>query len=162
MDASRYPSLLVATGALVIGVGMLAGFALGFELVGWLPPPPAPTRASTSRGRTRLAGGPRGLRDERAAAARCRGGAATARAERRPGPLRDLRARGGGLGRRPFFYVFANFAPNRGLTLGANRFGEATLAGALAYLPAIVAALLVLAVLVLVARGAFAAARRAG
>ena len=34
------------------------------------------------------------------------------------------------------FYVLANFAPNRGLSWNANQFGEANLAGMLAFAPA--------------------------
>lgn len=39
-----------------------------------------------------------------------------------------------------FFYVFAVFSHNRGLTAGANRFGEGNWAAPLAALPALVAA----------------------
>ncbi|CAA0104188.1 Styrene-oxide isomerase [Zhongshania aliphaticivorans] len=35
------------------------------------------------------------------------------------------------------FYIFGMFAPNRGVTLEANRLGEASLAGAAAFLPAL-------------------------
>lgn len=38
------------------------------------------------------------------------------------------------------FYLFGMFAPNHGLSIEANRLGEASLAGAIAYLPAIFAA----------------------
>lgn len=36
------------------------------------------------------------------------------------------------------FYLFGMFAPNHGVTLEANRLGEASLAGAAAFLPALV------------------------
>jgi len=36
------------------------------------------------------------------------------------------------------FYLFGMFAPNHGLTMGANRLGEASLAGSLAFLPAFI------------------------
>lgn len=36
------------------------------------------------------------------------------------------------------FYLFGMFAPNRGVTLEANRLGEASLAGAAAFLPALI------------------------
>jgi hypothetical protein len=39
------------------------------------------------------------------------------------------------------FYLFGMFAPNHGLSVEANRLGAASLAGALAYLPAILAAI---------------------
>ncbi|MBW2942392.1 hypothetical protein [Zhongshania aquimaris] len=38
------------------------------------------------------------------------------------------------------FYLFGMFAPNHGLSIEANRLGAASLAGAIAYLPAIFAA----------------------
>jgi tetrahydromethanopterin S-methyltransferase subunit F len=38
------------------------------------------------------------------------------------------------------FYLFGMFAPNHGLSIEANRLGEASLAGAMAYIPAILAA----------------------
>ncbi|CAA0111361.1 Styrene-oxide isomerase [Zhongshania aliphaticivorans] len=38
------------------------------------------------------------------------------------------------------FYLFGMFAPNHGLSIEANRLGEASIAGALAYIPAILAA----------------------
>ena len=48
------------------------------------------------------------------------------------------------------FYLFGMFAPNHGLSVGANRLGEASLAGALAYLPAMVAAITsIMAIIVL-------------
>ena len=54
------------------------------------------------------------------------------------------------------FYTFAPLAPNRALSAGANRFGEATLTGILGFAPAMVAALLVLVSLAIAARAAFA------
>jgi hypothetical protein len=36
------------------------------------------------------------------------------------------------------FYLFGMFAPNRGVTLEANRLGEASLAGAAAFIPALI------------------------
>lgn len=64
------------------------------------------------------------------------------------------------------FYVFATFAPNHGLSLGDNRLGSGNLAGALAYLPAMVAAVAVtLALAVIVGqalRPASGAESRAG
>ena len=43
------------------------------------------------------------------------------------------------------FYLFGMFAPNRGLTLGANAQGAASLAGALAFVPAIIGAVTLMA-----------------
>lgn len=39
------------------------------------------------------------------------------------------------------FYIFGMFAPNRGLTLESNVLGEASLAGALAFFPALIGAI---------------------
>lgn len=50
------------------------------------------------------------------------------------------------------FYLFGMFAPNRGLTLGANAQGAASLAGALAFLPAIVGAVALIAVILALLR----------
>ncbi len=48
------------------------------------------------------------------------------------------------------FYLFAMFAPNRGVTLLGNRLGEGNLAGALAFAPALVGAVtLMIAVVIL-------------
>jgi len=158
MESSRYPALLVAHGALVIGAGMLAGFALGFELVGSLSPAPGASAGfdfpGTEHGWRAAHVGcvTNGLLLLGVAAALPR--LVLTAAQARFVTFALVAVAWGNT----CFYVFSNFAPNRGLTLGANRFGEATLVGALAYLPAIVAALLVLAVLAIVARGAFAAA----
>ncbi len=48
------------------------------------------------------------------------------------------------------FYIFGMFAPNHGVTLEANRLGEASFAGALAFFPALLGAItLIYAVYVL-------------
>lgn len=39
------------------------------------------------------------------------------------------------------FYIFGMFAPNHGVTLEANRLGEASMAGALAFFPALLGAI---------------------
>jgi styrene-oxide isomerase len=53
------------------------------------------------------------------------------------------------------FYIFANFAANRGLSMGANRFGPGDAAGIAAFFPALLGAYLVLIALGLAARAAF-------
>ena len=53
------------------------------------------------------------------------------------------------------FYWAGILAPNRALSAGANRMGEASLAGVVGYLPAIVFALVVMVAMVIVARAAF-------
>lgn len=55
------------------------------------------------------------------------------------------------------FYWAALFAPNRALTLGDNRLGQANLASAIGLLPALVFALVSIAVVAWLARKAFAA-----
>ena len=56
------------------------------------------------------------------------------------------------------FYTFAPLAPNRALSMGANKFGQASLAGVLGFTPAMIAAILVVIALALAARAAFARA----
>lgn len=56
------------------------------------------------------------------------------------------------------FYLFAPFAANRALSMGDNRFGESSLAGVLGFTPALIAAILVIIALVIAARAAFARA----
>jgi hypothetical protein len=50
------------------------------------------------------------------------------------------------------FYVFGMFAPNHGVTLQANRLGEANWAGALAFVPAFAGAITLLVALVVLLR----------
>lgn len=50
------------------------------------------------------------------------------------------------------FYLFGMFAPNHGLSIGANRLGEASLAGAFAYLPAMLAAVTAIVALIILLR----------
>jgi len=50
------------------------------------------------------------------------------------------------------FYVFGMFAPNHGLTLAGNRLGPGNLAGAIAFAPAILGAVTLLAALVVLLR----------
>jgi len=59
------------------------------------------------------------------------------------------------------FYAFAPFAANRALSMGANKFGEASLLGVLGFAPAFVAAFLVLIALGIAAKAAFARAGEA-
>ncbi|AXQ30529.1 hypothetical protein D0B54_18390 [Solimonas sp. K1W22B-7] len=50
------------------------------------------------------------------------------------------------------FYLFGMFAPNHGLTLQANRLGEASLAGAVAFFPALLGAVTLSVAVVLLLR----------
>ena len=51
------------------------------------------------------------------------------------------------------FYLFGMFAPNHGVTMGDNRLGDGNLAGALAFLPALVGAVTLLFAVVTMLRG---------
>jgi len=53
------------------------------------------------------------------------------------------------------FYLFGMFAPNHGLTMGANSMGPANLAGAVAFLPALLGAITLLYALVIMVRARF-------
>ena len=49
------------------------------------------------------------------------------------------------------FYLFGMFAPNHGVTLQGTRLGEASIAGVLAFLPALVGAITLITALVMMA-----------
>ncbi len=51
------------------------------------------------------------------------------------------------------FYVLANFAPNRALSWNANHFGEASLAGMLAFVPAVFGTMTAIAGVVMILIG---------
>lgn len=51
------------------------------------------------------------------------------------------------------FYIFGVFAPNRGLTLGDNSIGEANWAGVLAFVPAFIGALILIAIVIIMIMG---------
>ena len=53
------------------------------------------------------------------------------------------------------FYWAGILAPNRAITAGSNRLGEASLAGIIGFLPAAVFALVLMAAMIIVARAAF-------
>lgn len=50
------------------------------------------------------------------------------------------------------FYFFGNLAPNRGITFGANRFGETTVYGLLGMIPGAIGAIVTVIVLVVLIR----------
>ncbi len=161
MGISRYQRIMVGHGVLIILVGALAGFMLFFSLLGEIALSPLPWAIDVQ-----VPGAVRAWRGAHVG-------------NMLNGVL--IIALAGGLGYvslsasgqkltcwgmvgvvwgNAFFYVFAVFAPNRGLSLTDNRYGEASVAGVLAYLPALIAAVLLMVVCVVVARGAFAAAGR--
>ena len=53
------------------------------------------------------------------------------------------------------FYFFGNLAPNRGITFGANRFGETTVYGLLGMIPGGIGAIVTVIVLVVMIRQTF-------
>jgi hypothetical protein len=53
------------------------------------------------------------------------------------------------------FYLFGMFAPNHGLSLGDNALGAGNLAGALAFLPALLGAVTLMVALVILLRAGF-------
>lgn len=55
------------------------------------------------------------------------------------------------------FYLFGMFAPNHGLSLHDSPLGEPSLAGALAFIPAVIGAVTLTAALILLLRGRMAA-----
>ncbi len=60
------------------------------------------------------------------------------------------------------FYLLGNLAPNRGLSGGGTPFGEGTLLGLFAYLPAATASVLTMSAVCIIALGAFRAVRNGG
>ena len=162
MDATtkRLRALMIGHGALVMMAGMVAGFALTFSLLGAIEIWPLPAIEFQMPGTTR---------GWVAAHTGCilNGLMVIAVALALPHVELAGRARqwvAWGLIATAWgntaFYVFANFAPNRGLSMGANRLGEGNLAGVLAFLPALVAAYIVIIVLTITARAAFRVAAR--
>ena len=53
------------------------------------------------------------------------------------------------------FYWAGILAPNRAITAGSNRLGEASLAGVIGFLPAAVFALVLMVAMIIIARAAF-------
>mgnify|MGYP000315381249 CR=1 FL=1 len=53
------------------------------------------------------------------------------------------------------FYLFGMFAPNHGVTMGDNALGEGTLAGAIAFFPALLGAVSLISALVVMFRAHF-------
>lgn len=162
MDAmtKRLRALMLGHGALVMIMGMVAGFALTFSLLGTIEIWPFPGIAFEMPGTTR---------GWVAAHTGCilNGLMVMAVALALPhlelvGRTRQWVAYGliATAWANTAFYAFANIAPNRGLSMGANRFGEGNLAGVLAFAPALIGAYIVIIALSLTARAAFRVAAR--
>jgi hypothetical protein len=151
----RLQALMLGHGALVMIAGMLAGFALTFSLLESINIWPFPAIEAV------IGGSPRGWV---AAHTGCIMNGLMVIGVGLALPVLDLRERAlptvaWGLiltgWANTCFYLFANLAPNRGLTMGANRFGEGGLSGVLAFTPALIGAYVVIVALTLAARAAF-------
>ncbi len=159
-DTKRLQALMLGNGFLVMIIGMLFGFVLGFALLQaidlWPIPPIAVEIPGTTRGWATAHAGTilNGLMVVAMALALPHLALDGGRAR---WVVWGLVATAWG---NTLFYTFAPIAPNRALSMGANRFGDATLTGVLGFAPAMIAALLVLIALAIAARAAFAQARR--
>lgn len=146
---------LAGNGALVIMAGLLAGFFLGFVAIGGFILDPLPSARFDFPGSERgwramhigsllngvMALAVAGIIDRAVASARAKAWIAN-------GLVFAVWAN-------TVFYLFANFAANRGLSPWDNAAGPGNLAGLIAFTPAGVAAFLTLVVMALFARNAF-------
>jgi hypothetical protein len=155
----RLQAFMIGNGALVLIVGMLSGFVLMFHLLGEVTVSPLPWSLAVQ-----IPGSEHGWRAAHignitngllvvAVGASLQRLVLGAAAERWVAWGLIYTAWGNAC-----FYVFGALAANHGLSLGTNRLGEGDVFGVLAYLPALVAALVVLIALAYVAQGAFARA----
>lgn len=159
--SQRRQLLLIAHGSALMLLGMLLGFVFTFYLLGEIGLSPVPFAWSLE-----LPGSERGWRA--AHIGNILNGLmivaiATALGRVPLGPSAERWVYGSllvtGWGNAAF-YLFGNLAPNRGLSLGTNRLGEGNVFGALAYVPAIAAAVCVIVALILVFDAALREARR--
>ncbi len=160
-QSERRHLLLIAHGAALMLVGMLCGFVFTFYLLGEIGLSPIPIAWSVE-----IPGSERGWRAAHlgnilnglmiVAIAAALGRVRLSEAAER-WVFASLLVTGWG---NAAFYLFGNLAPNRGLSLGTNRLGEGNVFGALAYVPAIAAAVCVIVALILVLRAALSDARR--
>ena len=157
-DTKRIQAMMLGHGFLVMIAGMLFGFLLVFSLLEAIDIWPFPAVAAS------IPGTPRGWAVAHTGSI-LNGLMVVAVALALPTLSLSLRAAKwvswgllftawGNVG----FYAFGPLAPNRALSMGANRFGEASLAGVFGFAPAFVAAILVLLSLGIAARAAFASA----
>lgn len=158
----RDQALLIGHGALVLLVALLAGFGLTFALLGEVTLWPIPWSTDFSVG---------SVRGWRAAhvGGLLNGVMMIVLALGLPVLLLGRRARkwtvwtliytGWG---NTVFYLLGNLAPNRGLSGGGTPFGEGTLLGLFAYLPAATATVLAMSAVCIITLGAFRAMRNGG
>ncbi len=153
VSTSNNQMVLIRNGAAVMLLGMIAGFAFAFSLLGEVSLSPIPITFADS-----FPGRPDGWRAAHVgnilngvmivALASAYPHLALA-AERERMVTRALIVTVWG---NACFYIFGVFAPNHGLSLGDNDLGSGNLAGALAYIPAMVAAVAVIFALVTIVR----------
>lgn len=154
-NSTRLQGLMVGHGALVMLMGMIAGFAWTFSLLGSIDIWPLPAIDIQVPGSVRGWG---------AAHKGCILNGLMVLAIGVVLPRLALADRGRtwvayGLiftaWANTLFYFFATFAANRGLSMGGNRMGEGDIFGTLAFFPALLGAYVVMIALVITARGAF-------
>lgn len=160
-DTRRLQALMLGNGFLVMIAGMLFGFLLAFSLLESIDLWPIPAIA------VQLPGTPRGWA---VAHVGCILNGLMVVAVGMALPTLSLSRSSGrwvawGLTLTAWgntaFYAFAPLAANRALSVGANKFGEGSVAGLLGFVPAMIAAVLVLIALAIAARAAFARAGEA-
>lgn len=160
----RHQALMIGNGALVLFLGLMTGFMFAFNLVGEITLWPIPGSLDVQ-----IPGDPARWRGAHV------GMITNALMVMAIGlALPHLRLSSGaerftawGLiftvwGNVGFYVASALGAPGRGLTMGANKFGGGDLASIFNFLIAYPGALIAPVILLLVARGAFAAAREGG
>lgn len=148
----RRQGQMIFHGALVIAVGLVAGFGLLFELLGAVEIWPLPGM------RADLPGTVRGWQAAHVGGILNGVMVLSAAACLQLLRLTERAARGIALAliftgwANTVFYWFGNLAPNRGLSGGSNALGEGTLAGFIAYVPAALATVVTLAAMLALAR----------
>ncbi len=139
---THYANLLIKNGLAAMLVALLAGFLLIFSMIGGLSLSPVPIFFEFE-----MPGDPQGWRIVHLGMLLNGIMAIALGAAMRAYLLTDGQARGIQWGTSIAvwgnfcFYIFGMFAANHGVTLEANRLGEASLAGALAFFPALVGAI---------------------
>ncbi len=159
-QGERLQALMIGHGSLVIVIGLLSGFGLMFKLLGEVAIWPIPWGIDAE-----LPGTARGWQAAHV------GGILNGVLVLVIAKCLPLLALADKTARRiawaliftgwanTVFYLFGNFAANRGLSGGTNALGEGSLAGFIAYLPAALATVVTTVAIAAVARAAF---RRAG
>ena len=157
----RYQALMIGNGALVLFLGLMSGFLFAFNLVGEITlwPLPGSLDVQIPGDQARWRGAHTGLITN---ALMIIGIALALPLLRLTPGVERFTAYGMILtvwGNTGFYFASAFGASGRGLTMGPNKFGGGDLASMFNFLVAYPGAIIAPVILVLVARGAFAAAR---